>query len=669
VTFDDALFERNPLPMVVYDAESSRLLAVNDAALELAGYSREELLAMTLEDFRPSLEGAAFEMWFAGSGAAHAGKAWLYTRRDGTVREVEVVHESRVDSAGRAAALVMLLDVTDCNRRLDRVRAYEQMLQTAQELGNLGTFILDLNEEVYRLGGRFVRAYGRSEIPLAEARAEVERVWHPGEAVQMRRVLDALERHEPYEAEYRMMVEGAECWFHTRLSVMRAPGGAPTAMIGISVDITDRKLESERLRALAFTDPATGLPNRAAVLEQPAADAPLGAIVLVRARWSAASSQQMPDLRSRNAREVAAVLRKLAPAAATLARYGDETFAIAIPLGRRARAPLPLAKRIIAAFERPVSIGDDEFVVVPEVGIAVTGAGVNAAELIRRAEAALREAERADTRLALYTPEIDRTQQRRVTVESNLRAAVADRRVAVAYQPILSLRTGRVVAAEALMRWDCPGIGAVPPSEFIAVAEESGVIVRLGEWILREACAQNRRWQLDGLGPIRVAVNISARQAQQREFFRLVSSICDSTGLDPSYLELDVTERVMADHDGLAMRNLEALRRLGVRIAFDDFGTGYGALSHLAALPLDALKLDGSLIAPLDRDEFQGRVAAAVIELAHLRGLSVVAKGVETPEQLESLRAVACDEVQGFLLGRPASADDFAALLRRERLS
>jgi PAS domain S-box-containing protein len=674
VTLEAALFARNPLPMVVYDAESLRFLAANDAAVELAACSREELLTMTVADVRPRVERASFEPWFADSDRRRSlragGDVWLYTRRDGSVREVEIVDEAPIDYAGRAAILAVVLDVTAYNRRLGRVRAYEHMLQTAQELGNLGTFIIDLREEIFRLGGTLVRAYGRSEVPLAEARSEIERVWHPHEAAEKRLMLGALERREPYEGEYRMIVDGLPRWFHGRVSVLRAADGAPRAMIGISVDITDRRRESERLRALAFTDPATGLPNQAALFDDlPPRAERTGALVIVRARWSSASSHPSTELCSRNARAIAALLRKLAPAPATLARYGDETFAIAIPLGKRARVPVPLAKRIIAAFEPPVVIGEDEFVVVPAVGIAVADAAADFSELARRAEAALREAERAESRIALYTADLDRAHQRRATIERNLRAAIAEHRVGVVYQPIFSLRSGRVVAAEALMRWDCPGIGAVPPGEFIAIAEESGVIVRLDEWILREACARNRRWQLEGLGPIRITVNVSARQVRRREFFRLVSSVCESTGLEPSLVELEVTERVMMDRDGPAVRNLEALRRLGVRVAVDNFGSGYGTLSQLATLPSDTLKLDSTFIAPLDRDEFQGQVTAAVIDLAHRRGLGVVAQGVETPEQLQRLRAMACDEVQGFLLGRPATADDFAALLRRERLT
>lgn len=668
MSIHSVLFERSSSPIVVYDAKTLRFLAANDAALGLAGHSRTELLAMTYAELRLRAEPAQSPAGEPAAAAAgcETGSVWRYQHPDGSPRHVEVAASLQLEYDGRPAVLAVYLDATAYNRRVVQLQAYQELLQAAQELADLGTFIVDLRDEVYRLGGTLIRAYGRSEIPLAESHAEVERVWHPQEGGEMRKLLAALERSEPYEGEYRMVVDGSERWFHGRVKPLRARDGAPVGMIGIAVDITERKRESERLRVLAFTDAVTGLPNHAALFEL---QAPVGALLLVRVQWNAVARRQSHDLRARDARAVAAVLRELAPASATLARYGDETFAIALPPGRRLRVPLPLAKRVVTAFERPVTRDGDELLVVPAVGIAVAEAGAELPELARRAEAALYEAQRAESRTAVYTAELDRARNRRAKIEHSLRAALDEHRTSIAYQPILSLRTGRVVSAEALMRWNCPGIGPVPPSEFIEIAEESGAIVRLGEWILREACAQNRRWQLEGLGPIRIAVNVSPRQLKQPEFLRVVSSICESTGLDPSFVALEVSELVAVDRGGQAMRNLEALRRFGLRITMDDFGTGYSALSYLATLPLDTLKLDRTFIAPLEHDEFQAQLTAAVIELAHGRGLTVVGEGVESSAQLDRLRDAGCDEVQGYLLGRPASADDLAALLRRERLS
>lgn len=666
--FSDAFFERSPVPMWVAALDTLRFLAVNDAAIAFYGYSREEFLALTLLDIRPAAEHERFLARLAtleGGTDVHAsGGIWIHRRRDGREVQVEVRYAHGVSYEGQRALLVMVFDVTDRNTHMKHLRAYQTALHDAQDLGNLGTFILDLDEGVYRLAGMTARAFGRTEAPIAEAAAEVRRVFY-NDPQEGERLIEALESLTPYDGEFRMDVNGETRWFTGRTSIIRDADGRPTGMIGISCDINDRKLESERLRAIAFTDSVTGLPNRAALLDQANAQPAFGALVLVRLGAVADTSGRLQRIRIEGARQVADTLRKLMPAGSTLLRYNDhDTFGIAIESSERMRRPKALAQRIIAAFERPVRIGEDEFVVNPSVGVGVAdGAQASFAELALRAEAALHQAERSDGRIATYTSELARAHDRRAIIERNLRHAILEKRVGVAYQPIVSLGSGRITGAEALMRWDCPGIGAVPPEEFIAIAEESGVILRLGEWILREACAQNRRWQVEGLPAIRIAVNVSARQVQQREFLRLVSSICESTGLSPSHLELELTERVMMHRDGLALRNLIALRRLGAHVSVDDFGTGYSALSYLTELPLDTLKLDRAFVAPIDDDPFQREIAESLVRLAHRRGLTTVGEAVETVGQLDRLRAMGCDEAQGFLLGRPMSADDFAALL------
>jgi len=648
VAFSDALFERNPLPMWVYDPQTLRFLSVNDAAVGVYGYSREEFLAMTLLDIRP---------------VATTG-GWHHTRRDGTIINVEVANSYRIPYGGGTAIVAIVFDVTERNQRFLGLEAHRAVVQEAHELGRLGTFILDVREGTLKLGGTLVRAYGRSEMPVSEAASEVARVWHPDDSNEARRLLESLERFECYDGEFRMHVDGEARWFHGRTNVMHAADATVTGIIGIAVDVTDRKHEAERLRAIAFSDAATGLPNRAALLEDTATRDGVAALVLVRVRSVAETSQRCDQARARAAQTIAAMLRKLAPDA-RLFRFSEETFAFATPRTERLRVPLPLARRIVAAFERPLSVGDDEFVVIPTIGIAVSdGSDGDLAELSRRAEAALHEAARSDNAIAVYTAEMTEAHDRRATIERNLRHAVVERRIGVVYQPIVSLRSGRFTGVEALMRWDCPGIGSVPPSEFIEVAEESGVIVRLGDWILREACRQMRSWQLDGNGHLRIAVNVAARQVQQREFFRSVMTACEAVGLAPSDLELELTERAVMQPGGLALRNMEALRRAGVRISVDDFGTGYSALSYLATLPLDAIKLDRSLVSAIAGDSFHAEIASSVIALAHRRGLSVVGEGVEAAAQQDGLRGMGCDEAQGYLFSRPVEANDLASLLR-----
>jgi EAL domain-containing protein (putative c-di-GMP-specific phosphodiesterase class I)/GGDEF domain-containing protein len=414
------------------------------------------------------------------------------------------------------------------------------------------------------------------------------------------------------------------------------------------------------------TDPATGLPNRAALLEYDVTAGERGAgLALVRIGWVDAASQRSQDYRDSSARAVVGVLGRLLPEKGLLARYADDIFAVFVP-GGRARAMLAFARHVAAAFERPIAVGDDEIVANPRVGIAVAARPGDVATLARDAQAALDGALLDGEAVGVFSDEVAQRQDRRAILDRNLRHALVQRRITAAYQPIVRLDSGEIVGAEALMRWDCPGIGPVAPAEFIALAAESTVILRLDEWMLREACAQGKRWQLAGFNGLRVAVNISSRAADQREFVRLVATICQSVGLATGDLQLELGEEALAP-DRIAVRNVEALRRLGVRIAIDDFGSGASALSSLGSLPLDVIKIDRPFVGPIAADAFRAEVVRSVVALAHRRGLRVVAEGVETSAQAEALRGVGCDDAQGFLFGAPVPAEELTGRLDRER--
>ncbi len=438
--------------------------------------------------------------------------------------------------------------------------------------------------------------------------------------------------------------------------------GGSAASLAVVHDVTARNEALRSLRALAFHDPATQLPNRAALERECERDPGPSGMLLVRFTWVTSASQRSTDVRDRCLRAAADELAHLVPDDALLARWGEDVFAVRIA-GAKARTMGALAKRMMQAFDRPLRVDGDEIVVIPRIGIA---AGEDAAAVADDALAALDAAASAAAGVETFTPALAQQRDRRAIIDRELRHALAQKRVMPLYQPIVSLRTGAIVGAEALMRWNCPGLGPVPPTEFIAIAEESGVILRLGEWMLREALAQNRRWQIAGLPSVRIAVNVSARQIEQRDFVRTVDSICRLTGLAHADVELELSETSMMGRDGVSQRNLHALRRLGVRVAVDDFGTGYSSLSYLEALPIDVLKIDRSFVQPIADDAYKAEVARMVVELAQRRGLSVVGEGVETPAQLATLRALDCDQAQGFLFGAPMTGDAFASLLERD---
>jgi EAL domain-containing protein (putative c-di-GMP-specific phosphodiesterase class I) len=255
----------------------------------------------------------------------------------------------------------------------------------------------------------------------------------------------------------------------------------------------------------------------------------------------------------------------------------------------------------------------------------------------------------------------------RLNLERRLRRALRDGEFLLHYQPQVDIQSGQIVGMEALVRWLDPEVGLVPPSAFIPVAEESGLIGPLSEWVLREACRQNKAWQDEGLPPARVSVNLSARQFQQRDIAKLVMSILEETGLAPQYLELELTESTIMRNAEEAVTMLAELHALGIGLAIDDFGTGYSSLSYLKRFPVDRLKIDRSFVSDIGASSDDETITSAIIALAHSLQLQVIAEGVETAAQLDFLRERACTEMQGYFFARPLPHDAIPALLQRAR--
>jgi EAL domain-containing protein (putative c-di-GMP-specific phosphodiesterase class I) len=329
-----------------------------------------------------------------------------------------------------------------------------------------------------------------------------------------------------------------------------------------------------------------------------------------------------------------------------------------------------VALRIREALSRPMDLADHEVFVTPSIGIAVypnDGEDVN--RLLKNADMAMYHAKRqGKDGYYFYSEELNRSALRRLTMETHLRRAAERGELTLHFQPQMDLLSARISGLEALLRWDNPELGKVSPVEFIPLAEETGLIVPIGEWVLRTACAQVRAGVDAGLPPRRVAVNISVLQFVQPGFPALVESILTETGVDASLLELEITESLlMKDPEG-AVKTLGALKGLGVQLAIDDFGTGYSSLSYLKQFPIDRLKIDRAFVRNINVDAQDAAIATAVIAMADSLDLRVTAEGVETEDQLRYLESKRCDEIQGFYLSRPLPAAEVVALLQaRER--
>lgn len=350
----------------------------------------------------------------------------------------------------------------------------------------------------------------------------------------------------------------------------------------------------------------------------------------------------------------------------TVARLDGDRFAFAMQIAAVDDSVL-LTEKVLHAFEQPFSLGNQKDVVITcSVGASIYPAdGTTPDELIKNATVALHHAKQGGrNRCQFFSSEMNARARHRLEVEGGIRRALSNREFLVYYQPKIDVNNRRVAGMEALVRWRDPERGLIPPGEFIPVAEESGLIEQIGQWVLEETCAQNYRWQAAGLPSVCASVNVSARQFRNHNFVSSVEEVLARTGLEPRWLELEITESMLMGDIAAIVARMEELRRIGVSLSIDDFGTGYSSLSYLSRFPVTTLKIDRAFIVDVQTNPHTAEIARAIIGLSRGLNLEVVAEGAEVREQVEFLKAHGCDLIQGYFYSKPLPADEFAAMLR-----
>jgi diguanylate cyclase (GGDEF)-like protein len=448
------------------------------------------------------------------------------------------------------------------------------------------------------------------------------------------------------------------------------------------------KWRAERdLKLLAYFDTLTGLPNRESFRRRligmldtaQSADRPLAMLYIDLDNFKRINDTLGHGIGDELLCVVAERLRKslrapeetgragVSAGRSVLARLGGDEFAVLLTdLAASTDAGI-VAQRIINALLKPMQLDGHEILVTPSVGIAVSPAdGTSADDLSRHADLAMYFSKRkAPGQFAFYDPLMSAGALQRLTMETKLRGALDREELSLHYQPQFDLQTGLIAGVEALLRWNTPDLGAVPPSEFIPIAESTGMIFPIGEWVLRTACAQQRAWTDEGLPSIHMAVNVSACQFAKADFPSLVLTIIQDSGIDPAALELEITESALMSDEARSMKTLKELKALGVLLSIDDFGTGYSNLARLREFPVDRLKIDRSFVANIATRSSDSTIAEAIIGMAKTLQLDVVAEGVEDFQQLLQLQAHQCHLAQGYLLSRPLLAEDARQLLAR----
>ncbi|MBO8172275.1 MAG: EAL domain-containing protein [Bacillaceae bacterium] len=457
------------------------------------------------------------------------------------------------------------------------------------------------------------------------------------------------------------------------ISVVKDELGNITHYVGVMKDITLRKKLEDQIQYQAYHDTLTGLPNRVllydrlkqGIIHARRQNKKLAVMFLDLDRFKRINDTLGHSTGDQLLKAVAERLSGCMGERDTVARQGGDEFIILLPEIEHTGEAAELSSKIIETLKKPFFLENHELFITTSIGISIYPSdGTNLETLIQNADTAMyRAKEQGRNNFQFFTPVAHDPSLERLTLESHMRRSLDKGDFEIYYQPRVDLKSGRIKGMEALVRWYHPELGLLMPDKFIPLAEETGLIIPLGEKVLREACRQNREWQRDGYPDLQVAVNLSMLQFKQPDLAEMIESVLVDTGLDPGCLELEITESIVMNNPDVTLNTLNKLKMMGVKIALDDFGTGYSSLNYLKRFPIDTLKIDRSFVQDVTANQDDRAIVTAMINLAHSLQLKVVAEGVETEEQLLLLNEYHCDEIQGYFCSHPLPADQFSQLI------
>ena len=570
-------------------------------------------------------------------------------------------------------------DLTDANTRLEqRVlqlhRAEEKLSGVLDSIDNVVWSISLVGNELLYLNPAAERVYGR---PVCDFFAD-PRLWlgivHPDDRHRVQRSLGALVANDAITIEYRIVrPDGSERWLEDRARAISGPDGKLVRIDGVASDISERRSHAERIAYQANHDALTGLPNRnllndriaQALVQARRTDQHVAVLFLDLDGFKFINDSYGHSFGDALLRTIAARLGVVVRESDTVARLGGDEFVILLPTLARSEDAVQVASKVLDAFKVQISQDGRDLHLSASIGISVFPQDGDSCDLLlQHADVAMYRAKsNGRNGFQSYSIEMGAQVQDRMELESALRVALERQQLELHYQPQVDRKGGRIVGVEALLRWHHPTLGMVSPARFIPVAEETGLIIPIGEWVLRTACAQAEAWHAGGHTGLSVAVNMSAKQFQQQDVPALVRDVLSRTQLPAQCLELELTESTLMHDTDAAVETMRQIKNLGVRLALDDFGTGYSSLSYLKRFPIDVLKIDQSFTFEVTSDAGAASITRAIIAMARSLHMTTVAEGVETRGQLEFLSALGCDVMQGFHISRPLPVSQVTALL------
>jgi diguanylate cyclase (GGDEF)-like protein/PAS domain S-box-containing protein len=649
-----------------------RFLRTNRSLRELLGYPEEELLGKTFQDLTHpddlDVDLDHFGRMLGGEMRTYQVEK-RYMHKDGhvvwAILSVSMVHDEEDEPLYFVS---QIQDISERKRAEQKIRDAEQRYRTLVEQIPAVTYIDPVNDPDTSL---YTSPQIEQMLGYTPQEWQNEKLWpkrlHPEDR---ERVLAADERFEAggdesFSEEYRLLAkDGSVVWVREEAVLVRDEAGEPLYWQGVFYDLTERKALEERLQYQAFHDYLTDLPNRRLFMDR------LGQALRRTIRrhkrvavlfmdldgFKVVNDSLGHDVGDRLLTVVAQRLRRCLRPEDTLARFGGDEFAVLIEALDDPAQAVQVAERIAEELRSPFIMEGRDLYVIASIGISLGDARTHDPDdLLREADTAMYRVKDAGGVFRVFDPAMYERAFTQLEVENDLRRAIEEEEFVVHYQPMVDLQTGELWGMEALVRWDHPERGLLEPSEFVPVAEESGLVIPMGEQILRESCFRAKEWQEEDprVPPLMMSVNLSASQLSRMDLVNTVERVLGETGLEGSRLTLDVTETVYVKVLAANTAILDRLRALGVRFSIDDFGTGYSSLSYLKRLPADAIKIDKSFVDGLGKDVEDTAVIRMIIELAHTLGLEVIAEGVETEEQVALLKEMGCDFAQGYHFSKP----------------
>jgi diguanylate cyclase (GGDEF)-like protein/PAS domain S-box-containing protein len=668
--------------MAITSPETKRWLRFNDQLCGILGYSREELAEKTwLEMTHPEdieKEIAEFDRVIHEESEGYAIDK-RFIRKDGSIviSNVDVKCVRRVD--GKVNYFVaMIRDTTEQERRKREILAARSQLQATLDA------IPDLLFELDMDGCCHAYHSARDNLPIPPVKNLLGKkisdvLPHDAADIIASALLEAQEKGLSSGKQLKLELPQSILWFELSVSRKHVDPGSEPRFIVIARDVTERKAAEQRIMNLAHYDSLTGLPNRALLadrmkvaIKRAARQSTRLAVLFVDLdRFKPINDSLGHDVGDKLLKVVAERMQDSVRSVDTVSRVGGDEFVVLLSEIETSEDAARVAEKLINTLSQPYEIEEHELLVTASIGICIyPDNGMEPNILLRNADASMYSAKEAGrNRYQFYSEDMTARAIERLSLERDLRGAAERDELFLVYQPQIELATGRIIGAEVLMRWHHPRQGLISPVRFIPVAEDSGLILTIGEWALRESCRQARLWRDQGLLDVCISVNVSAVQFRQTDFVTIVERVLKDSGLSPEKLELELTESVVMQGAEPALGKLRQLDALGVKVAIDDFGTGYSSLSYLRQFTVDRLKIDQSFVHDLPGNMDAEAIAAAIVAMGLSLGLRIIAEGVETEAQAEFLKGISCKEGQGYLYAWPMATDEFEAWVKEWRRS